>query len=277
MDGLTRKLMPPMLLVMWGGLYWLWSNNLLAGQLAVGLGVSHLICTIIFYHFVYVFNYGYAWTMIVMPILYAVPHPPPLAGIALLIVIVAYGIRLLNFAWSRYHSESYSERAANARAASQTIPLPIKIITWCFTGSLMFYLGFGAWVIASGTKTNNALWIAVIVMVFGLLLEAIADRQKQRAKQVNKDVPCYTGLYRKIRHPNYLGEIIFHIGFYLGIVASTDEAYPLVLGAFGTGWLLMLMCDEAVISDRKQTEKYGDTEEFVNYQKRSGMLLPRLF
>ncbi len=266
-----------MLLVMWGGLYWLWSNHLLAGQLAIGLGVSHLICTLIFYNFVYVFNYGYAWIMIVMPILYVVPHPPPLPGIALLIVVVVYGTRLLRFIWSRYHSESYQERAANAQTATKAIPVPVKFITWLFTSALMFYVSFNAWVVATGTEMNNTLWIAALVMVFGLLIEAVADCQKQRAKYANKDVPCYTGLYRRIRHPNYLGEIIFHIGFYWGMAASTDRTFPLVLGAFGTGWIIMIMCDEAVIRDRQQEERYGDTKEFSGYRERTGMLLPRLF
>lgn len=47
----------------------------------------------------------------------------------------------------------------------------------------------------------------------GLLLEAVADEQKLVAKRAHgASVPVTGGLYGVCRHPNYLGEIVFHLG-----------------------------------------------------------------
>ena len=47
----------------------------------------------------------------------------------------------------------------------------------------------------------------------GLLFEAVADEQKLVAKRAHgASVPVTGGLYAVCRHPNYLGEIVFHLG-----------------------------------------------------------------
>jgi len=276
-DGLLRKLLAPMLLLMWAGLYWLWSSELLETRLAIGLIGSHLICTMIFHNFVYVFNYGYALIMIIIPIYYGATSVPSLSALIVLAIVVAYGVRLMNFSWRRYHSESYTERKQGAEKLARTIPIPVKIITWFFISSLMFYIAFNAWIIANSDINQPTIWPAGLVMIVGLLVETIADNQKQRSKNENKDVFCYTGLYKAMRHPNYLGEIIFHIGFYWAMLSATNQFYPLILGGFGTGWIVMLMSQQAITNDRKQQERYGNTGQFIEYRKNTGLLLPKLF
>ena len=275
MDGLIRKLMPPMLLIMWASLWWLWSSGLLATPLAIGLAVSHLLCTIIFYHFVYVFNYGYAMTMIVLPMIYETAYTPSVPALILLTILVIYGLRMASFTWLRYQAPSYAERAAQATAASKAIPLPVKIITWVFTGSLMFYISFSAWVAASSVQIATTIWPAMLVMVFGLVFETIADQQKQSAKAVNKDSWCETGLYRRIRHPNFLGEIIFHLGLYWAMVSAASQAYMYVLGAFGMSWLIILMSSEAVTYDRNQQQRHDQSERYAAWRARTGLLWPK--
>ena len=109
----------------------------------------------------------------------------------------------------------------------------------------MFFLLFNLWVVVASSAIAVTIWPALGLMIFGLALEAIADDQKQRAKRADRDAFCYAGLYRKIRHPNYLGEMIFHVGLYCAMVSATDAVYPLLLGAFGTGWVLLLMTRES--------------------------------
>jgi steroid 5-alpha reductase family enzyme len=277
MEPITRKLTAPMLLVMLGGLYWLWSSNLLAPELLIGLAACHLICTITFYHFIYIFNYGYATTMIVMPLFFGLRSSPSLPAICVMAIVILYGIRLLGFTWRRYHSESYAERAKRATDAGKWIPLPVKIITWFFTSSLMFYIAFNSWIVTTSEHVHTTIWAALLVMIAGLAIETIADNQKQRFKQTDKEGLCRTGLYRRVRYPNYLGEIIFHLGLYWAMVSATDQIYPLVLGSFGTGWVVILMCDEAVTRDRTKLAKAEENDPFNDYRKNTGLLLPMLF
>jgi len=262
---------------MWGALYWLWSSGLFSAPLIVGIAITHIACTIIFYHFVYVFNFGYALLMMVLPAVYAAAYSPGLAGSVYLAVPIVYGMRLALFTWRRYRSESYTGRANKSLTATQSIPLPLVIVIWLFLSNLMFFVTFNAWVVASSDLVNPTIWLAVIVMSIGLSVETIADRQKQDVKRINKDAFCYIGLYKRIRHPNYLGEIIFHMGFYWGMVSSTDQIFPLVVGGLGTGWVFAMMCSEAIVLDRKQQQRYGQSKEFEEYFNNTGLLLPRLF
>jgi steroid 5-alpha reductase family enzyme len=271
------KLMPVTLLAMWGSLYWLWTAGMIGLPLAVALITTHLISTVVFYHFVYVFNYGYAWTMIALPLWFGGFYLPGLPALAVVTVAGLYGVRLLSFTWDRYHSESYAPKAARARESTRAIPFPVIVITWFFMGSLLFFIGFNLWIISSGDQHAATIWPAIALMILGLLLEAAADRQKQKFKHFSPNSICMTGLYRSIRHPNYLGEIIFHIGLYGSLVSTTTESYALILGGFGSAWLLILMCDEARMSDRRQLQQYGESPAYIEYRKNTGALLPKLF
>jgi steroid 5-alpha reductase family enzyme len=277
MQPITRKLTAPMWLIMLGGLYWLWSNSLLNPELLIGLAACHVICTIIFYHFIYIFNYGYAVTMIVLPMFYGLSNTPSIESISVLLLVLLYGARLLGFTWRRYHSDSYAERAKRATEAGKRIPAPIKVITWLFTSSLMFFISFNSWIVASSEHAHTTIWPALAVMIAGLTIETVADNHKQRFKQSDKDALCQTGLYRTIRYPNYLGEIIFHLGLYWAMASATDQLYPLVLGSFGTGWIVLLMCDEAVTRDRVKRALTDNNDSFNEYWKKTGLLLPKLF
>ena len=277
MQGPIRYFTLPMLLVMWGGVYWLWSSDLLIAPLLIGIIGTHLICTIIFYRFMYAFNFGYASTMILLPLIYAAIYSPGFAASVFLAVVILYGLRLGLFSWRRYMSESYAARAQESTKATRAIPFPLVIITWLFLSALMFFITFNAWAVASRGNVNATIWLSTLVMLIGLSIEAIADRQKQDVKRIDKDTFCYIGLYKKIRHPNYLGEIIFHMGLYWGMVSSSGQIHALILGGLGTGWILAMMCSEAFVLDQKQLERYGELEKFNEYRKTSGLLLPRLF
>lgn len=277
MEGPIRHLMLPMLLIMWGGIYWLWTRGLLSVPLVTGIATAHVVCTVIFYNFIFVFNFGYATCMAVIPMIYAAAYSPPLPANLFLAMSVLYGLRLALFSWGRYRSESYAERTGKRDTAVKSLPLPLVIVIWLFLSALMFFVTFNAWVVASSDRINPTIWLAILVMLFGLGLEAIADRQKQDVKRINKDACCYIGLYKRIRHPNYLGEIIFHMGFYWGMISSTDRIYALALAGLGSGWVIAMMCSEAVYLDRKQRLRYGDSEEYEKYRTNSGLLLPKLF
>jgi steroid 5-alpha reductase family enzyme len=141
----------------------------------------------------------------------------------------------------------------------------------------MFFISFNSWIVASSGHIHTTVWAVLAVMIAGLVIETVADNHKQRFKQTNKEGLCQTGLYRTIRYPNYLGEIIFHLGLYWAMVSATDQLYPLVLGSFGTGWIMILMCDEAIVRDRTKLAQTESGNTFREYRTRTGLLLPKLF
>jgi steroid 5-alpha reductase family enzyme len=159
---------------------------------------------------------------------------------------------------------------------SKAIPLPVKIITWIFTSSLMFYISFCAWIVISSPQLNATIWPALLIMIFGLVLETAADEQKQRAKAADKDSWCETGLYRRIRHPNFLGEMIFHAGLYWAVISAATQWDMYILGAFGSVWLVILMSTEAVTYDRNHAQHHGESERYAAWLARTGLLWPKL-
>ena len=49
-----------------------------------------------------------------------------------------------------------------------------------------------------------------------MVLESLADRQKSVQKKAHPERVATEGLYRIVRCPNYLGEIIFWTGVFIG-------------------------------------------------------------
>jgi steroid 5-alpha reductase family enzyme len=71
--------------------------------------------------------------------------------------------------------------------------------------------------------------IGAAVMSTGLLLGSVADRQKSQFKLKNPDRYCDVALYRMVRCPNYLGEVIFWFGVWFSAVAAYQAILPRIL------------------------------------------------
>ncbi|MCW2921292.1 MAG: hypothetical protein JWL76_1166 [Thermoleophilia bacterium] len=92
-------------------------------------------------------------------------------------------------------------------------------------------------------------WVALVVVVCGVLLEATADRQLRRflARRAAGEEPdryLTRGVWAWSRHPNYAGDAITWIGFGLfGVAAALDSAsewlvIPAIVGPIVMWWFL---------------------------------------
>lgn len=115
------------------------------------------------------------------------------------------------------------------------------------------------------------------VFLFGLVFESVADYQKYKFKSrpENKARWMASGLWRKIRHPNYLGEISVWTGIWIfslpaltftqGLIAALSPAFIFVLLRFISGIPLL---------EQSAEKKWGRLPEYQAYKKQSGRLLP---
>lgn len=240
------------------------------------LGVAHLACAIIFSNFVYVFSYGYGLSMLLVNLLVMAWRPVPavllIGGLGL-----AYGVRLVWFVYVRYNSPGYSSTRARGEVADAGVPLPLRLFMWISCGWLMAFLAIPAWLAAgpSGDITAGVLSGAGL-MLAGLALESVADQQKQTAKAVNPAAFVASGLYRRLRHPNYLGEIIFQLGLMVVAAASATGPWALAAGTVGPAYIVILMYFAARDQDAQQRRRYGDDPAFAAHQRQSSSLLPGL-
>lgn len=120
-------------------------------------------------------------------------------------------------------------------------------------------------------------WAGCIIALSGLILESIADSQKFQFKKANPNTFMHSGVWSKIRHPNYTGEIIFWVGIfvsttsYLGGIQWLAICSPL--------WIILLLLKFSGIPPLEETweEKYGDMASFREYKAQSYKLVPGVY
>jgi steroid 5-alpha reductase family enzyme len=246
----------------WTGIHW------------AMLGLAHLGCAIIFANFVLVFSYGYGISMVLVNCAVMAWQPTPtvllIGGLGVL-----YGLRLTGFVHARYRSQGYSNTRAKGSRANAGTPLPLRLFVWVSCSWLMAFMAMPAWVVADATLSTGVL-AGGALMLAGLVLESIADAQKQAAKAVNPATFVTSGLYARLRHPNYLGEIVFQAGLIVAAVAGATGGWALAAGVAGPLYIVILMYHAAGDQDHQQSQRYGTDPVYQTWRSQTSCLLPGL-
>jgi len=128
-----------------------------------------------------------------------------------------------------------------------------------------------------GKIPTTLFYFGGIITAFGLMLETTADFQKSKFKNKNPNLFMADGVWKFIRHPNYLGEILFWIGIFLmGHSYISNSSW---IAALGPLWIIILLVKISGIPmlEKKWEQKYGDMPSFREYQIRSWRLIPYLY
>lgn len=126
-----------------------------------------------------------------------------------------------------------------------------------FTDDFYFYFGLSLWLI-------------------GFSFEAIADEQKRRFKsdKKNKDAFISTGLWGISRHPNYFGEILLWVGMaVIALPTLIGWQYVTLISPIFIYFLLTRVSGVNLLEDRAN-QKWGGTEEYESYVKKTPVLIP---
>jgi steroid 5-alpha reductase family enzyme len=239
------------------------------------LGLGHLACAVVFYNFAYLFSFGYAWTMIAVHAVVIALRPSP-AGILLGVLGILYGLRLWWFIHQRHQDANYGHIKARGDKASATMPMGPKVFLWISVSWLMAFAVFPAWhVAAAGALTPGVLAGAAIAAI-GLVVESLGDAQKQAAKSRHPGQLVTSGLYAVARHPNYGGEMLFHLGLVVALLAAGGGWYALCTGLLTPVYIMVLMYYEARKQDHEQAERYASDGTYAGWRARTGLLLPGL-
>ena len=111
-------------------------------------------------------------------------------------------------------------------------------------------------------------------MAGGVMMETVADMQKKMAKMVRPGRYVDTGLYRLVRCPNYLGELIIWTGSFVVCFGACCTLWQWVIASVGYVGIVYVMFSGARRLEMRQTQVYGDNPGFQAYVGKTPLLLP---
>ncbi len=237
------------------------------------LGLAHLGCAVVFINFAYLFSYGYAISMLIIH-LAILALKPSLAAALIAGLAAVYGARLWRFVHLRYRGASYGRIKSRGDKADATLPMALRLYLWIAVSWLMTFTAMTAWRVSESGVLTPWIVAGALMMLGGLLLETVADQQKQAGKARNPDGFVSDGLYRHIRHPNYVGEMIFQAGLMLACIGTARTWLEYAACLTGPLYIVILMYYAGIDADEKQQQRYGADPAYARYRQRSGSFLP---
>lgn len=190
-------------------------------------------------------------------------------------LFIIYGIRLGGYlAIRELGSSSYKKNMKGEIKEGSSVPFGVKIAIWVTCALLYVTQVSGVlYRMENATPDNVFVFIGAGVMLLGLVLETLADIQKNNAKKKNPRRFVDTGLYRLVRCPNYLGEMIFWTGVLLSCIGSV-KGWQWAIVAVGYIGIIFVMFSGARRLEIRQNKNYGNDPEYQKYVKSVPIMLP---
>ena len=130
-------------------------------------------------------------------------------------------------------------------------------------------------------SSNTISWsilgkFGIVLQILGISVESIADFQKGSFKRLVgcRDRWCNVGLWKFSTHPNYLGEIIFWLGTYIGGIASYNNINRWLLSTCGLTFVVMVLQNAIKSLGAKQSMKYGFDDDYVEFRRTHSIFGP---
>lgn len=260
------------------------------------LAVSAVCCCIGFKKFVYFLSIGYGFAIIGLGIAYAVfsfiNNTWDIIGLLFSILFIIYGVRLSGFLLVReIKNANYRKVLKEAtKEGEKKMPFFVKFIIWVSVSVLYFAESCAVFYRSANNIENSLLrfdnfttvnWqnliapiIGVVITIIGLILEATADSQKSKQKKKNPNMVATKNLYKFVRCPNYLGEILFWTGVFISGVQSYNYWGQWVMAICGYICIVYVMLDSAKRLDRRQEKRYGEIKEYRDYADHTPLIIP---
>ena len=218
-----------------------------------------VISSIGFKNYVWFISLGYGFSIagegILMLILYG--KTLQVDTVLCCALFVLYGLRLGGYlAIREAKSSSYKKNMTGEIKDGKTIPFGVKIAIWITCAALyVTQVSAVLYRLENNSETNVWAYVGAAVMALGLVLETAADIQKNNAKKINPRRFVDTGLYRLVRCPNYLGEILMWWGIGLSAFFAMDKNPVMLLGAFANTLLFLFI--SIPLAEGHQSRKEG--------------------
>lgn len=240
--------------------------------------VCLVACCVGFIKYVYFMSIGYGFAVAAGAVATAIIFRDRLSLLTgiMLVLFVVYGFRLSGFlAYRELKNAAYRKTLADATKTEKPIPFPVLVVMWIFMGALYtIQLSPVFYRLYNGAADVVCPLIGVLISACGILLEALADKQKSAQKAVNPKMVATEGLYKLCRCPNYLGEIIFWTGVFVGSFSALKGAGQWAFAIIAWVCIIIIMFNGAHRLEKRQNKNYGDKPEYQAYVKKTPIIIP---
>ena len=240
-------------------------------------GICMLVSAIGFKNYVWFISLGYGFSIaaqgVAMLIMYG--QSLTLGTIITCVLFILYGLRLGGYlAIREFGGSAYKKNMKGEIKDGKTVPFGVKIAIWTSCAVLYVTQVSGVFYrLLNAAQDNVMVFVGAAVMLLGVSLETAADIQKNNAKKVNPRRFVDTGLYRIVRCPNYLGEMIFWTGVLLTAIGAVS-GWQWVVVAIGYIGIIFVMFSGARRLEIRQDKNYGNDPEYQKYVTTVPILLP---
>lgn len=242
--------------------------------------VALAVSAVGFRRFIWFISIGYGFSIaaigIALLIIFGVPGRLSVIPVIMAALLIVYGMRLgLYLLIREYRSASYHQVMQDAIDNGSQVKIPVKLIAWlacallyaCEASPVLFRL-------ENNATTDIMGIIGAAIMVLGIILESAADFTKNRYKQQHPHGFCNVGLFRLVRCPNYLGEILTWTGMFLSGVTIYHGAWQWIAAICGYLCIVWIMFGGARRLELRQNKEYGDDPEYRYYSRHTPILIP---
>lgn len=257
------------------------------------LGIIFAVCCVLsavgFYKFVYFLSIGYGFAVagggiaiLVMALVKGWGEGLIWLALIQCALFIAYGVRLSGFLLVRELKNASFKKtdvAQDTLAKNKEKKMPIFVLATIWLTVAVLYTAQVSPMFFRFYNGSTDIILPLVgagISVFGLVLESIADNQKSAQKKVRPDMVATQGLYKIVRCPNYLGEIIFWTGVFVSGVTTYSGVGQWVTAILAYVSIVYIMFNGAQRLEKRQMARYGDNEEYNTYANKTPIIIPLL-
>jgi steroid 5-alpha reductase family enzyme len=197
-------------------------------------------------------------------------------------LFIAYGVRLSGFLLVREFKNATFKKTdvakdTLAKNGEKKMPVFVLATIWVFV-SILYVAQVSPMLFrySNGSTDIIAPIIGFVISVFGLVLESIADKQKSAQKKANPNMVATQGLYKIVRCPNYLGEILFWTGIFVSGVTAYAGIGQWIMAILAYVAIVYIMFNGAQRLEKRQMARYGNDPAYNEYANKTPIIIPLL-
>lgn len=254
--------------------------------LAIIYAVCAVVCLVGFYKFVYFLSIGYglsvaAGGIAILIIALVAPSGAPLwITVVQALLFIIYGARLSGFLLVRElknitFKKTDVAKDTLAKNTEKKMPVFVLAFIWIFVAAL--YTAQVSPMLFRYVNSSTDVIVPVVgfvISALGLVLESVADQQKSAQKKENPNFVATRGLYRIVRCPNYLGEIIFWTGVFVSGTTTFSGVGQWIVAIIAYIAIVYIMFNGAQRLEKRQMARLGDDPAYNEYADKTPIIIP---